>query len=68
MLTLTNKDKIIQCSLSKTIHENKPINDKTYFTYTPELPIVKCDNKNDAEYIQKEVNTFLNKIIHNLVK
>lgn len=68
MLTLTNKDKIIQCALSDVIRESKPTGNKTYSTYAPALPVVICNDKKDAEYIQKEVNTFLNKIIHNLVK
>lgn len=67
MMILDNKDKVIKYSLSSVIRENKYTDDKMRFAYTPELPTVICNNKQDAEYIQKEINMFVNKIIKNLM-
>jgi len=68
MMTVSNREKSIQYSLSNVIHENQTSSDVVRFTYTPELPVIACSSKKDAEHIQKEVNTFVNKIINDLVK
>lgn len=68
MMILSNNEKVIQFSLNEIIRENKNVGDIIRYTYTPELPTITCSSKKDAEYIQKEVNAFVNKIVNSLIK
>lgn len=67
-MILSNKDTVVQISLNDKIEEHKPTATNLQFMYTPELPTITCNNKVDAEYIQKEINTFANKLIKDLLK
>lgn len=68
MTTLSNNSgKIIKISLNNDIdvitdHEEKRI------CYSIELPKVITTSKKDAETIQSQVNTFVNKLCHELLK
>ena len=68
MTTLSNNSgKIMKISLNNNIniitdHEEKRI------CYSVELPKVITTSKNDAETIQSQVNTFVNKLCHELLK
>ena len=68
MTTLNNKNRAIQFSHSNVIHENK---ERTAlcdtYTYLPELPVVICSEKTDAEYIQNKINTFIRELSHEIL-
>lgn len=66
MITLSNRNKTIQLSISEVIHEEKKSN--TEYTYIPELPTIVCNNKDDVKYIQKQINAFTNNLIKDIVK
>lgn len=64
MTILSTKNETIQFSLSKKIHEKRNLHS---YTYTPDLPVVICSDKTNAEYIQSEVNKFVNTLVKTLL-
>lgn len=60
MTIMNNKNKAIQFSYGNTIRENvESAALCNVFTYTPELPVITCSDKSDAEYMQQKVNAFI---------
>ena len=66
MITLSNRNKTIQLSISEVIREEKKSN--TEYAYIPELPTIVCNNRDDVKYIQKQINAFTNNLIKDIVK
>lgn len=63
MTTLYGKNrKVIQFSLSNVIHECS--RDMCII----EMPMVICNNRKDAEYIQKEIGEFIGALSEQLLK
>lgn len=61
MTTLEGAGRMIQYSTSNVIHE---CNDNTYII---EMPVIICDNKKDAEYIQSEIGSLVGELSRNLI-
>ena len=62
MIILSDSDnrKNIKLSISDVIHEGSPEIGKKEYTIV--LPLVVCNDKKDAEYIQSQVNMYVNEI------
>lgn len=68
MTILNNKNKAIQFSQPNIIHENKESSAlHTVFTYSPELPVITCSSKIDAEYIQQKINAFVRELSNEIL-
>lgn len=67
-MTILSNDsgKIIKISLSNKVDVTTDYEEKR-ICYSIELPKVTATNKDDAETIQKQVNTFVNKLCHELL-
>ena len=61
MTILEGAGRIIQYATSDVIHE---CNDNTYII---EMPVIICDNKKDAEYIQSEIGSLVGELSRNLI-
>ena len=69
MTMLNNKDRSIHFSHAENIQENVvDAGMHKLYTYTPELPIITCSSKKDAEIIQQRINTFVRELSHELLK
>lgn len=66
MTIISNKDKTIQFSISDKIDVKKEPNMPAI--YSLKTPAITCSNIDDALYIQKEVNMFVNHLINNIVR
>ena len=62
MTTLTNGEKSIDLTLSNTIK----ISENKHYDINP--PKITCSKFEDAEYMQKEINTFVNNLACELMK
>lgn len=62
MVTLRGEGyKKIEYALNDTIHEC----DKEM--YMVEMPLLICNNKKDAEYMQRKINTFVGELSHTVL-
>ena len=60
MTMINNKERAICFSHATLVRENKTVKDlHTAFTYSPEMPVIICSNKKEAEEIQQQINTFV---------
>lgn len=66
MTIISNKDKTIQFSISDKIDVKKEPNMPAI--YSLKTPTITCSNIDDALYIQKEVNTFVNHLVNNIIR
>lgn len=66
MTIISNKDKTIQFSLSNNIKIEKEPNLPA--TYSLEMPVIICDDADDALNIQKEINTFISDLLNNMIR
>lgn len=64
MVILSNGAKAIQYSYGNMILGNTD----TPTSYTVELPTVVCSDKNDAEYVQQEINKFVSNLSREIIK
>ena len=62
MVTLRGEDhKKIEYALNDTIHEC----DREM--YIVEMPLLICNSKKDAEYMQRKINTFVGELSHTVL-
>lgn len=66
MTIVSNENKTIQFSLSNNIKIEKEPNVPT--TYSLEMPIILCDNADDAINIQNEINMYVTNLLNSIIR
>lgn len=66
MTIVSNKSKTVQFSLSNNIKIEKEPNMPA--TYSLEMPVIICDDADDALNIQKEINTFVSNLLNDMIR
>ena len=66
MMIMSNKNKTIEISLSNNVSIKKEQNMPA--TFLPEMPVVICDDAEEAMRIQKEVNVFIHDLVNDIIK
>lgn len=67
MTIVSDGERVVQFTCSKDIVSTKnKWNDQILYAIEP--CVIACSNKSDAEYIQSEINKFINEISHKTIR